>query len=345
MFKRIFVFVLFFAFILVGCIDVKSATNDNLEISNGYFSFKMPKDVQGIYVAKKEGNTVYIYEKISMESEKGGFVFGFKLYKNPSEYAGFDGYRKIGELTDKKGTLYDMVLIRPSDIFYGYGETVEKNYNKIYEVADNLEIKGVNGSTYKKGQGMKGVDLYEDVLKKHVNIIKEKWDYSQYIKSGLSPKYLFFPNKNLLEKIGYVYYDINNDGIDELLIGEITKGNKKGNIYNIYTMVNRKPTFVASADDEEQYFVCNGNLLCKETVTSKGKKIFTVNTIGQNSNRLTVYDEYLFDKTKDKANPWFEFKRFPNRYESISKKKYNEKIKGYKHYERFDYIPLSKVEE
>lgn len=342
MLKRLFIGL--FIFVLANCFYLKAIAGNNSEISNWYYSFTMPKETQGTYVVEKsDKTTINISEKISQKTGKGGFAFGFRLYKNPGDYAGFDIYKKIGELTDKKGTLYDMVLIRPADVSYGEGETIEKNYNQLFELAENLEIKGVNGSKYFKNRGMKGEDLYGNVLKKHVNMIKENWDYSQYMKSHMSPKYLFFPNKKQLDKIGYIYYDINNDGIDELIIGEITKGKKKGNIYNLYTMVNRKPMHVFGADADEQYFVCNSQMLCEETVVSKDKRVFTSNSLAPNTNRLTNFEEYLFDRTKDKQNPWFKLERFPNRFEKISKEDYKKGIKSYNNYERFDFIPLRTV--
>jgi hypothetical protein len=37
----------------------------------------------------------------------------------------------------------------------------------LYESAENIEIKGINGNIYHKNQGTKGKDLYSEVLKKY----------------------------------------------------------------------------------------------------------------------------------------------------------------------------------
>lgn len=125
----------------------------------------MPEYTRGTYSFIKKDKGIFVSEKKSKDSQEGGFAFGFTLFRSPEDYADSDSYRKLGELTDKNGFLYDMVLIRPDEVRYGNGKVIEENYNKLYYLAENLEIKGINGSTYYKNQGMKGEDLYSNIKK------------------------------------------------------------------------------------------------------------------------------------------------------------------------------------
>ena len=338
MLKKTLIFILLVTFTLINCVNVKSAEN-NLEIKNGYFSFTMPDETQGIYAVEKFDNGIYISEKLSKKSEAGGFAFGFKIYKSPKDYVGFDGYRKIGELTGKTGTIYDMVLIRPSEIFYGEGETIEKNYNRLYELAENIEIKGVNGNIYKKGQGMKGEDLYREVLKKYIKAVEENWNYSKCRNEGLGNIYDFSntKNKKILKNTGYAYYDINNDGIDELFIGEIKKGKKSGRIFDVYTMVNRKPVHAKNGSGTDNLYVCSDTFLCSEIFESKNKNLLFVYSLENNSETPRLYVKYAYDANRNKTNPWF---RNDNR---ISKEEYKNGKTAYSNYTKLDYIPLSEV--
>ena len=320
MLKKFFVFL--FIFILMGCFCMKAiAENSGAQtISNKYFSFIMPKDVQGTYtVDKMDNDSIYILEKVSAKSKEGGFAFGFKIYKNPEDYVGFDGYSKIGELTDKKGTIYDMVLTRPDEIRYAEGETVAKNYDKLYNLAENIEIKGVNGNTYKKGQGMKGKDLYGEVLKKYKKEAEKNWINSYY------------------QRAGFAYYDINSDGIEELFIADM----KKGNIYDVFTMANREP--INALNGYSNLFVCNDVFLCTNVVKSRNEEVFSIYSLRQNSKKLYVHEKLMYNKDKNKANPWFRFNTFANSYENISKEKYKEIKAGYNNYKKLDYTPLSTV--
>lgn len=346
MLKRFFCAIFLFLFLLSGYFYVKVfAGNSNYEISNDYFSIVMPAKAEGIYSAEKTGNGIFVSEKNSKESGEGGLAFGFKIFKNPQDYAGTDGYKKIGELKDKTGILYDMVLIRPDMVRYGEGEKTAENYDKLYSIADDIEIKGVNGHIYNKNQGMKGKDLYDDILKKYKNIFDENWttvEQYQYARVNTAYYYFFKPNEKLSDKIGYVYYDINSDGIDELIIGRISGGKLKGIIYDIYTMVNRKPQLVLSGDNINKYFICADNFICNENSSDKNKNRLIVFGLDSNSTRLYPKIIFTYDANANKKEPWFISYNFTGKKENVSAKTYKERKNIYK-YNRFDLIPFKHI--
>ena len=296
---------------LLCCFSLRASAET---ISNNFFSFIMPDDTKGTYTVEKFDNGIYIAEKISQKTEFGGFAFGLKVFKNPEDYATFDGFKKIGELTAKNGVIYDMVLMRPTDVQYGDGEEIKKNYDRLYEVGNNVEIKGINGNKYVKHKGMKGEDLYSDIL-------------NNYKGAGL----------------GYVYYDINSDGIEELIIGKIAKGKSKGIIHEFYTMVNRKPKLILRLDDTDRYFICNDNFVCREEY-AKNQNRMTVYILENNSNYLHSQMVFTYDKIKDKKNPWFiRYGGFSGKNQHVDKKVFNETKSIYANsYKKFDYIPFSK---
>ena len=141
-----------FLFILISSFFIKVLAYDNLEVSNEYFSFSMPKETKGTYSVEKEDNGIYILEKISKKRNQGGFAFSVRMYKEPSDYADIEDVKKIGELVDKNNTVYDIVLYQPREIYYGNGKRIAKNYQRIYDFAPNVEIKGINGNKYTRIQ-------------------------------------------------------------------------------------------------------------------------------------------------------------------------------------------------
>lgn len=291
-----------------------SLNNSGFEVSNNYFSFTLPDAAKGTYTVNKENNGIFICEKISEKSGLGGLAFGIKIFKNPEDYAKMTGSKKLGELTDKNGTIYDMVLMRPSEIRYGEGKQIEENYNRLYNLADNIEIIGINGNKYVKQKGMKGKDLYSDILNNYKGA-----------------------------RLGYVYYDINSDGIDELIIGKITNGKSKGIIHEFYTMVNRKPKLILRLDDTDRYFICNDNFVCREEY-AKNQNRMTVYVLENNSEYLHSQMVFTYDKIKDKKNPWFiRYGGFSGKNQHVDKKVFNETKSIYANsYKKFDYIPFSK---
>ena len=347
MFKR-FSILLLTAIAIFGFSYAKaSGNNKGLEISNNYFSFTMPYETKGTYNVSKEDNGIFICEKVSEELEIGGFAFGLQIYKNPGDYADIQGNRKLGELTDKNGKVYDMVLIRPTEIQYADGEKIKENYERLYDAGDNVEIKGINGSKYVKNKGMKGEDLYNDILKKYKKAFTEKWTSDkQYENENMGYAYhtLAKANEDLMNMIGYAYYDINNDGIDELFIGRIDKGKSKGIIYDAYAMINRKPTHVFSGSDYDKNFVCyDDNFLCNESATDPSGNTLYVRILEKNSSELSPQISFIYDESKNKKQPWFIRYGASQNWDNVSKKVFKQRKSAYNDYKQFDYIPFSQL--
>ena len=144
MYKVFSVFTFLFAFMMIGCSFVKSEiNNDELVVSNDYFAFTMPYKTNGTYKVTKDNNGIFIYEIASERTGLGGFAFGLKIFQNPKDYANGPGVEKIGELTDKKGVIYDMVLIRPTEIQHGDDKKIKEKYARLYDFGETVEIKGV----------------------------------------------------------------------------------------------------------------------------------------------------------------------------------------------------------
>ena len=338
------------SFLLVGILALSLNTISAMEtqkdnvISNKFFSIVIPKETPGKYITKKQKNGIFIYDKLSKKEGFGGFAFGIKPYKLPSEHAMCPGCRKIGELIDKNKTIYDMVLIQPTDVQFNYTKPIPKSYEFLYSLADNVEIKSSKRAKYVKNQGMKGEDLYKDILAKHLKAVKEKWDSIKLEEENMSYMYnvIAQSNKNPLNKIGYKYYDVNGDGIDELFIGEIAKGSFKGVAYDIYTMTDRKPVHVISGGARDRYFACDGTFVCREYSSGAQESGMLVYNLVENSTELFPQVGFKYDGYENKKNPWFisyDFEK--DEWDNVSKEKYDERKKVFNKYERFDYIPLS----
>lgn len=310
------------------------------------FSITIPKEFNEIYKIEKRHNAILVFHKESKKAGFGGFAFGIIAYKNPADHAVLPGSRKLGELTDKKGKLYDIVLKHPTDVQYDYtkSEKAPESFAKLYQLGEIVEIKGINGSTYFKNQGMKGKDLYKKILKKHITAITEKWDSGKLEQEDMSYMYnlLANTNKHPLDKIGYTYYDVNADGIEELLIGEIADGKWKGVIYDMYTMVDRKPKHVMSGGERNRYYVCDDTFIANEYSSGALESGVRIYILVENTNELYPQVSFKYDEYENKKNPYF-ISYSNEKWENVSEKTYIERKKVFDRYEHFNYIPLSKI--
>ncbi len=320
-------------------------------VKNKLFSITLPEELKGFYEAKTEKDKISVFHKESKQAGFGGFAFGIKAYKNPADHAVLPGSRKLGELADKRGYLYDIVLKNPTDVQYDYTKSsnAPESYKLLYDIGDIIDIQGIKGSTYFKNQGMKGEDLYKEIINKHITAIKEKWDSEKLEKEDMSYMYNVLASdktKNLLNKIGYKYFDVNADGIEELLIGEIAKGSWKGVIYDIYTMVNREPKHVISGGSRNRYYVCDYSFICNEYSSGAMESGVRVYNLVENSTELFPQVNFKYDGYTNPKKPWFlSYSTNTEEWENVSEQTFKERKKVFERYERFDFIPLKKFAE
>lgn len=321
-------------------------------VKNSMFSILIPQELKDFYETEVSNDTIEIFEKSSKKANFGGFAFGIRAYKNPADYATLPGGKKIGELKDKNGVLYDMVLKHPTDVQYDYtkSSTPPESYKLLYNLGDIIIPQGINGSKYFKNQGTNGKNLYKGVLIRFIRDLKEKPDSTELEKKDLSYMYNIIADnlkegETLFDKIGYTYYDVNGDGIDELLIGEITEGEWKGIVYDMYTMVDRKPQHVMSGGSRNRFFVCDDVFICNEYSSGALESGVRVYALVENSTELFPQVSFKYDEYLDKDNPWFlSYGDNLNgeKWENVSEETIKERKSVFEKYERFDFKPLSK---
>ena len=343
--------ILVLLFLCLGISNVsfanKTETQDII-IKNRLFSITLPKEMKDLYKVEVRKNFISVYDKASADSKFGGFAFGVGAYKKPSDHAMMPGGRKIGELTTWLGTVYDIVLAQPTDVQYDFVNGAAKSYTRLYKIGENVNVQGVHKNKYVKDKGMKGEDLYKDILKKHVTAIKEKWNSVKLEQENMSYMYnvLSSENKDALNKIGYAYYDSNGDGIDELFIGEIARDEWKGVVYDIYTMVNRKPVHVISGGSRNRYFACNDAFICNEYSSGALESGTRVYILVENSTELYPQMAFKYDGYESLATPWFiSYDIDNNKWINITEQTYKERKSVFDRYQRFNYIPLSTLRD
>lgn len=319
----------------------------DLEADNEIFNITMPKDLDGKYVTESRRNGFLLYDKDAKEAGFGGFAFSVFAYEKPSDYAGGIDM-KVGEIRKDDKTLYDVVIEYPTDVQYDYtkyAEDMPESYEKLYKGAEDI-VKTL--SPVKEGEfvwkaGCKGEDMYSEVIEKHISAIKEKWDSDKLEAENMSREYSMIEvatGGDALDSVGYVFYDTNVDGIDELLIGEIADGELKGTVYDIYTMVDRKPAHVVSGSARDRYYALENDMICNEYSNSAFDSGWQTYDIVPNTVELYPQLGIKYDEDENSDKPWFVNYAEPDAWENIDEEQFDE-FKSRLEYIRFDFSPLS----
>ena len=316
-------------------------------ITNKLFSFVMPEELAGTYNVEisAEDDSVWLIDRASAEADFGGRAFGIYYAKDPGQYGMMPGGVKAGELTAADGTVYDILFARPTDVQYDYSQGEEPEaYRKLYEAGDTViqNLEALDGGTYVYGGGTKGEDLYADELAKHVQAIEEGWDSAKLEEEDMSVMYnlMKMGGDDVLERTGYAYYDVNGDGIEELLIGEIAEGDWKGIIYDMYTMVDRSPAHVFSGWDRNRYFALP-YLICNEASAGAGESYWNIYDLPVNQAELFPQLSFKTDEYENPDQPWFVSYGGEEEWENLTEEEWNLRMDNFRDYVRFDYTPLS----
>ena len=313
-------------------VETTNVASDNKApvLSNELFKIDMPQRFDGLYDTEVNEHTINIYDKESKEKGNPGWVFGIQAFENANDYSG-GPTEKVGELTLNSGKVYDIIISYPTESQFGFSndgtilempEKYKSMYDARYEIAGTT--CGNNGEKVSVGAGTKGENLYKDVLDKHLTAIKEGWDATKLESENMSTMYNIISTSNdSLSKVGYCYKDINIDGIEELLIGEIGDGEYQGIVYDIYTMVDRKVAHVASGWDRNRYFILDGGLIRNEYSNGANESGVNIYNLTSNSTELFLQIAYKYDGYTDEKNPLFKSYDVEH-YESITEEEYNE---------------------
>lgn len=277
-------------------------------LENSIFKVEMPSKFDGLYETEVKDNSINFYDSECKFEGFPGWVFGLAAYENPADWAG-GPIEKVGELQLNSGKLYDVVIIYPTESQFGFDRDMPAKYKSLYdarfEVASN--VVATSGEKVAVGAGTKGENIYKAEIDKHLTALNEKWDADRLEKENMSTMYAVMATgeEDVYREVGYIYKDINVDGIDELLIGEIDEGEWNGVIYDVYTMVNRKPEHVVSGWDRNRYYLLDSGMLLNEGSGGAGLSETKVYNLQTNSVELFYQFGFKYDEYENKDNPWF----------------------------------------
>ncbi len=338
--------------------DSDSETEDNTQTantteagtvySNDYFEITIPSDLADIARIDVESDTIGVYDKASYEAGFGGFDFSIWAAGAANDFAG-GPYIKIGELSNDEGKILDVIKGSPTEVQWDYNvPDMPADFKKIDDASGKIidSIKGINGYTYTEGAGMKGEDLYGEIVDKYVKAVNEGWDAAKYEEEDMSPEFYGLTanaTSNPLDSIGVAYQDVNVDGIDEMFVGLMDADEDfKGVAYDIYTIVDHKPTHVVTGTARNRYFDYENAFISREWSEGAGSNGVDVYALMTNSTEMIYQYGYKIDTYENEEKPWF-VSYDGETYDNVTEDEYNERANAESEYVRFDYTPISAI--
>ena len=108
-----------------------------------------------------------------------------------------------------------------------------------------------------------------------------------------------------LSETGYQFIDLNNDGIDELLVSvvDISEDNYSDMVYDIYTYYNGSIVHLAASGERDAFFIGDNGEICERG--SGGAFITGYDYYLIDDGSLKCSEIYLYDAYEDENQPYF----------------------------------------
>ena len=324
---------------------------EDMVLSTDLMTIKMPDEFEGKFRAIIDDEFIGVFDKECNEAGFGGHVFSLVVDKNKDIIPG-GMFTKVGEVETSEGERYNVCIGYPSEVQWDYTiySDMPEEYARLYNSIDQIiqNVQGNNGSVFLYGAGTKGEELYEYTVSRYIEAFNEGWNANRFEEEGMSPEfYSLIQNEGdkALEKIGFAYKDISNDGVDELFVGLIGDNDEPSTVYDIYTTVDGMPELVASGTDRNRYYGLEYG--CVANAFSGGAMENGVNVYVIEPGTSNLYHQYSikYDAYTDETNPWFvNYGADEDSWESISEEEYDEELERIAgNYITFDFTPLASV--
>ncbi len=118
-------------------------------------------------------------------------------------------------------------------------------------------------------RGTEEVEQYTPILEKYKTALSEGWDGVMCSENGLS---FYTPIESEYESLYYAMYDLNRDGINELIISEYPcRENTDTDFLEIYTVRNGSMEKIMIGHETEMRYLCEGGIVKDLTPPERGK--------------------------------------------------------------------------
>lgn len=179
---------------------------------------------------------------------------------------------------------------------------IEEETDSGEETGSGTEIETDSLTADDSTSTVTGYILYDEILQKYLTAMDEGWDYDDYMENDLCYLAGYLSST---DEIGYYMTDLDEDGVDELLIGEVNDENLYyvGFFYNLYTIKEGERIQAAVSAERSRFYLCNDGLIAYEGsssafCSSNGYYYFT-------GTGLELREAVLYDSEYDSENPYF----------------------------------------
>lgn len=142
---------------------------------------------------------------------------------------------------------------------------------------------------------------YDEIIRQYYMGRDSNWSMNEFREKNLC--YLAGREMGGAEDLGYCLMDINEDGIDELIIGTAGEHAYTGMFFDLYTIVAGQRVLVISSGQRDRYYVSEDHTIANEGSGGARNSFWAYYNLV--SGQLELKEGVVFNADDHPENPWF----------------------------------------
>ena len=184
-----------------------------------------------------------------------------------------------------------MFLLLLIGFFSETGKADEEPYTELSgeSIVTNVDESNAADSTT-------GYAQYDVILEEYSDGFRAGWDAAAFSENGLC----YLAGWEAPSDVGYYLIDLDQNGMEELLIGII---GEKGFFYDLYTIQDNQSVLIARSGERDRYYLCMDNIIANEGSGSA----FTSGWVYYylEGSHLQMKESVVYDGYYSEAEPWY----------------------------------------
>lgn len=154
-----------------------------------------------------------------------------------------------------------------------------------------------------EGSGDALLERYRPVLDQYYTALLEQWSVQEYEAAGLCPLCAYCTTPS---QAGYWLEDVDNNGTEELLIGETdASGAYGGMFFQLYTLAGDTPVLMASSTEYSRCYLCTDGSVAVEESGASDAASWAYYTVDSDQAVLTLTETVFCGSADDGSVCWF----------------------------------------
>lgn len=223
-------------------------------------------------------------------------------------YYNYYVFENPGDLTDTEAVVDRLDQVSCGAVLCGASADYEGDRETLYQPAFDLEPLPATAANYlgllqtAPAESFYDTSAYDNILGGYYIALADGYSASMLEENHFNPLCAYYDSS----QIGYAIQDIDQNGVPELLIGEMGEwGGGSGAFLDLYTLVDGQAVLVAASSERDRYYLCQDGTIAYEGSSGADDSFNAYYTISSATGARLILEAVLYQGFYADGGPWF----------------------------------------